>query len=118
MEYTRDDLRIGDLLAPEFIELLDQKRASEARDALLDLLDPQIADVLIALPAQPMAVIFRLLPRNRAANEIARSAINRHAVGGVAQAARAGNVHANEIALDDVANSTGAGDVNSALAVR
>src|SRR5437868_1075853 len=65
MEFTRDDLRIGDLLAPEFMELLDQKRAPEARDALLDLLDPQIADVLIALPAQPMAVIFRLLPRNR-----------------------------------------------------
>ena len=30
MEFTRDDLRIGDLLAPEFMELLDQKRAPEA----------------------------------------------------------------------------------------
>lgn len=68
MESNRDDLRVGELLAPEFIELVAQKQTAEAREALLDLLDPQIADVLIALPPGPMAVIFRLLPRQRAAN--------------------------------------------------
>ena len=68
MEYTRDDLRIGDLLAPEFIELLDQKRTGEAREALLDLFEPQVADVLIALPPAHMALAFRLLPRQKAAD--------------------------------------------------
>src|SRR4051812_16525727 len=68
MEYMRDDLRVGELLAPEFIELAEQKRTQEAREALLDLLDPQIADVLISLPAGPMALMFRLLRRERAAN--------------------------------------------------
>jgi magnesium transporter len=62
------DLRVGELLAPEFIDLVDRKQTAEAREALLDLLDPQIADVLIALPPGPMAVIFRLLPRERAAH--------------------------------------------------
>ena len=68
MEYTRDDLRVGELLAPEFIELLDQKRTAEARAALVDLLEPQVADVLIALPPQHMALAFRLLPRQKAAD--------------------------------------------------
>jgi magnesium transporter len=68
MEYTRDDLRIGDLLAPEFIELLDQKRTSEAREALLDLFEPQVAEVLMALPPQHMALAFRLLSRQKAAD--------------------------------------------------
>jgi magnesium transporter len=68
MEYTRDDLRIGDLIAPEFIELLDQKRTAQAREALLDLLEPQVADVLISLPANYMALAFRLLPRQKAAD--------------------------------------------------
>ena len=68
MEYSRDDLRIGELLAPEFIELLDLKDTAGAREALLDLLEPQVADVLIALPAKYMAIAFRLLPRQKAAD--------------------------------------------------
>jgi magnesium transporter len=68
MEYTRDDLRIGDLLAPEFIELLDQKQTGAAREALLDLFEPQVADVLAALPPTHMALAFRLLPRQKAAD--------------------------------------------------
>src|SRR5262245_37849997 len=68
MEYSRDDLRIGELLAPEFIELLDQKDTAGAREALVDLLEPQVADVLIALPAKYMAIAFRLLPRQKAAD--------------------------------------------------
>src|SRR5688572_12195069 len=68
MEYMREDLRIGDLLAPEFIELLDQKRTVEAREALLDLFEPQVADVLAALPPTHMALAFRLLPRQKAAD--------------------------------------------------
>src|SRR6185436_13367871 len=68
MEYSRDDLRIGELLAPEFIELLDQKDTAGAREALLDLLEPQVADVLIALPPKYMAIAFRLLPRQKAAD--------------------------------------------------
>src|SRR5262245_45147917 len=68
MEHIREELRIGDLLAPEFIELLDQKRTGEAREALLDLLEPQVADVLISLPPQYMALAFRLLPRQKAAD--------------------------------------------------
>lgn len=68
MEVTRDDIRVGELIAPEFIELLDQKRTGEAREALLDLFEPQVADVLIALPPQHMALAFRLLPRQKAAD--------------------------------------------------
>lgn len=68
VEFTRDDIRVGELIAPEFIELLDQKATGEAREALLDLLEPQVADVLIALPAQHMALAFRLLPRQKAAD--------------------------------------------------
>jgi magnesium transporter len=68
MEYTRADIRIGDLLAPEFIELLDQKQTQAARIALLDLFEPQVAEVLEALPAKYMAIAFRLLPRQKAAD--------------------------------------------------
>jgi magnesium transporter len=70
MEYIRDDLRVGELLAPEFMELLDQSppRTSEAREAMLNLFEPQLADLLIALPPQQMALAFRLLPRQMAAD--------------------------------------------------
>src|SRR5688572_24999358 len=67
MAESREDFHIGDLLAPEFIELLSQKQTSAAREALLDLDEVQVADVLIALPAQPMAIAFRLLPKRKAA---------------------------------------------------
>lgn len=68
MDYNREDIKVGELLAPEFIELLDQKQTQAAREALVDLLEPQVSDVLEALPPQHKAVAFRLLPRQKAAD--------------------------------------------------
>lgn len=66
---TLDDrLRVGELLAPEISELIGQRQNQEARSALVGLLDPEIADVLMSLDPGDRAVAFRLLPRARAAD--------------------------------------------------
>ncbi|MCE9591529.1 MAG: magnesium transporter [Planctomycetes bacterium] len=58
---------LGRLLAPEIEAMLEAKQTHEARAALVDLLNPEIADVLVELPPHQRAVAFRLLPRERAA---------------------------------------------------
>jgi magnesium transporter len=65
-----DDLQLaqGTLLAPDIAELLEQRQTFDARSVLLDLLDPEIGDVLLALEPAQRAMAFRLLPRDRAAS--------------------------------------------------
>jgi magnesium transporter len=58
---------VGSLLAPELGELIDRRQTFEVRSLLLDLMDPEIADVLMALGPAQRAFAFRLLPRDRAA---------------------------------------------------
>jgi magnesium transporter len=58
---------VGELLAPELTELIDAKQNHEARAALMDLLPPETADVLVALDSAHRPVAFRLLPRDTAA---------------------------------------------------
>lgn len=54
-------------IAPEIVEMLDQARAHEARQALVYLHNAEIADVLDILEPRHRAIAFRLLPRDRAA---------------------------------------------------
>ncbi len=65
--HSEDRVDLGRLLAPEIGDLLDAGRRREARQALLDLHDAEIADVLSELPDQRVAVAFRILPQDRAA---------------------------------------------------
>ncbi|MCC7191716.1 MAG: magnesium transporter [Phycisphaeraceae bacterium] len=58
---------VGSLLAPDIGELIDQRQTFEVRSLLLDLMDPEISDVLMALAPGQRPVAFRLLPRDRAA---------------------------------------------------
>lgn len=58
---------VGSLLAPEIGELIAQRQTFEVRALLLDLMDPEIADVLVALEPGGRPVAFRVLPRDRAA---------------------------------------------------
>lgn len=67
MEEIENAHLVGSLLAPEIGELIDQRQTFEVRSALLELLDPEVADVLMALVPGQRAVAFRLLPRDRAA---------------------------------------------------
>lgn len=56
---------VADLLTPEIGEMIAQKRLAEARAAMLDLQDVEIADVLAELEPDQRAVAFRLLPADR-----------------------------------------------------
>ncbi len=55
------------LLAEEIASMLEQKRTHEARRSLVEMLPPEIADLLIELDPAHRAVAFRLLPRELSA---------------------------------------------------
>ena len=57
---------IGNLLQAELEEMIQKQRWDELREALSVLEPPDIADVIIDLPAEDEGVIFRVLPRERA----------------------------------------------------
>jgi len=57
----------GKLVAPDIAEMLDGARAHEAREALIYLLDAEVAEVLTELEPRHRGLAFRLLPRDRAA---------------------------------------------------
>ena len=59
---------VADLVTPEIQQMLEQRRIGDARLALKDLLDVEIADIIAALPAELGALAFRILPRDRAAD--------------------------------------------------
>jgi magnesium transporter len=58
---------IGTLLQADLEEIIRRKDWDELRDALSELDPPDIAEVLIDLPLDEEGVIFRILPRSRAA---------------------------------------------------
>jgi len=59
---------IARILAPDIGEMLDLKQNQEARSALLELMNPEVADVLMTLEPRHRIMAFRLLPRDRAAD--------------------------------------------------
>lgn len=58
---------IVELLAPTIQGMIDHSQTHQAREALGELLDAEVADVLLLLPPRQRAVAFRLLPRSREA---------------------------------------------------
>ncbi|GMU24559.1 MAG: magnesium transporter MgtE [Phycisphaerae bacterium] len=68
MASVENERMVGDLLAPDIVEMLEARQIGLVRAALSELMDPEIADVLIALPPHQRAMAFRLLPRARAAD--------------------------------------------------
>lgn len=57
---------MGELLAPDISLMLQSNRQREAREALLNLMEPEIADVIDELEGEEQLLAFRLLPRARA----------------------------------------------------
>ncbi|MDB5322935.1 MAG: Magnesium transporter [Phycisphaerales bacterium] len=58
---------IGNLLQADLQEIIRAKNWDELREAFSELDPPDIAEVLIDLPAEEEGVIFRMLPREQAA---------------------------------------------------
>jgi magnesium transporter len=61
---------LSDLL-PRLKEMLARQRTRDARAALIGLMDPEVADVIVGLEPQEKAVAFRILPKERAGNVFA-----------------------------------------------
>lgn len=59
---------VAELVTPEIQQMLEQRRVGEARQAMADLFDAEIADIIAALPDALQAMAFRILPRQRAAD--------------------------------------------------
>lgn len=68
MEYKGFDSITRELVAPEIEQMLANGKTRDARESLIYLFDPEIAEVLGQLPPQTRAMAFRLLPRDRTAN--------------------------------------------------
>jgi len=58
---------IGNLLQADLQEIIRAKNWDELREAFSELDPPDIAELLIDLPAEEEGVIFRVLPRDKAA---------------------------------------------------
>lgn len=59
---------LTDLLKPEIVELIEARDWRGLRDALADWPAPEIADLLLHIGKQDRMLLFRALPRGRAAN--------------------------------------------------
>jgi len=57
---------LGNLLKPEFEELIQRKDYATLREAFSDMDPPDIAEVIEDLPPEDSGVIFRVLPRDTA----------------------------------------------------
>src|SRR5262249_10335708 len=57
---------LGNLLKPEFEELIQAKDYATLREAFSDMDPPDIAEVIEDLPPEDSGVIFRVLPRDTA----------------------------------------------------
>lgn len=57
---------LGRLLQPEIRSLIEQRDWRELRDIVADLSVPDLADILTDLDERDRAVVFRMLPRDRA----------------------------------------------------
>ena len=58
---------IGNILQAEFEELIRDKKWDELREGLAALDAADIAEVIVDLPPEDEGIIFRVLPRDRAA---------------------------------------------------
>ncbi len=58
---------IGKSILPELNDLIESRDVNTLREILQDLLIPDIADLISDIPEQDQAVLFRLLPKNKAA---------------------------------------------------
>lgn len=58
---------IGNLIQPEFEEMIQRQAWGEIRDAMMALQPADAADLLIDLPHETEGVVFRVLPKERAA---------------------------------------------------
>lgn len=58
---------IGNLIQPEFDDMIARQAWSELREAVMALEPADAADLLIDLPVQTEGVVFRVLPKDRAA---------------------------------------------------
>src|SRR4051812_9717374 len=58
---------VGSLLQRGFEEIIKSKNWDELRDVLLELDPPDIAELITDIPTEEKGVIFRVLPRERAA---------------------------------------------------
>jgi magnesium transporter len=63
---SSEEHSIGDLLAPEIMELIDAGENHLAGQTLMELLEPEIADVLITLEDKHRSVAFKLLNQDKA----------------------------------------------------
>lgn len=59
---------MGEAVGPEIAELIEAKQNRQARQVLVDLMDPEVADALMVMAPQIRAIAFRLLPRDRQAD--------------------------------------------------
>ncbi len=62
---------LGELLLPEIEELIHARDFTALRDALAGMKPADMADLFADLPAEHVAVIFRILPRDQAADVFA-----------------------------------------------
>ncbi len=58
---------LGELLLPEIEELIELRDFAALREAVADLTPADMGDLFADLPAERVAVIFRILPRDQAA---------------------------------------------------
>ena len=58
---------IGDLLAPEFKELIEKREFTRLREILSEFSPPDLAEILVDLKPEEEAVLLRILPHDRAA---------------------------------------------------
>ena len=59
---------VAELLLPEIQQMIEQSRIDEIVEAFGELLDPEVADVMIGLPEELRAKAFEMLPADRAAD--------------------------------------------------
>ena len=61
------NIMIGDLLAPEFKELIERREFTRLREILCEFSAPDLAEIFVDLKPGDEAVLLRLLPHDRAA---------------------------------------------------
>lgn len=68
MSTSKEQRVFGSLIAPDIAELINSDQLEQVRLALMDLLDPEIADVIEALEGTQQALVLGLLPVERGAD--------------------------------------------------
>lgn len=68
MSAAEERIQIGTLMAPDIVDLMVTKRLADARDAMAELHDAELADMLVAMEPDKRVMAMRLLPRATAAD--------------------------------------------------